>query len=255
VTRIHDRASEFRAAESAAAGADPLSDVLRMVRLSGALFFLADALSPWVVDIPEATTYASTILPGAQQIVSYHIVIYGSCWGGLTGATAVRLGAGDALLIPHGDAYVMSSEQGMRSADPIGESLAFFRAMAAGELPPIVVEGGGGPEHTRVACGFLGCDGRPFNPVLATLPKLLHLRPPPGRGADRLTQPDRVRPRRVERVTIGPPLRTAPRERVALRRGRTALPASAARRGDGVAGGSPRSTSRQGSRRASRTAG
>jgi AraC-like DNA-binding protein len=28
---------------------------------------------------------------------------------------------------------------------------------------------------THVACGFLGCDLRPFNPLIATLPRLLHL--------------------------------------------------------------------------------
>jgi hypothetical protein len=27
-----------------------------------------------------------------------------------------------------------------------------------------------------VVCGFLGCDLRPFNPLIATLPRLLHLK-------------------------------------------------------------------------------
>ena len=42
--------------------------------------------------------------------------------------------------------------------------------------PRVVVEGGGGPERVDIVCGFLGCDVRPFNPVLASLPRLVHLR-------------------------------------------------------------------------------
>src|SRR4029450_2918671 len=30
--------------------------------------------------------------------------------------------------------------------------------------------------ETTLVCGFLGCDVRPFNPLIATLPRLLHLR-------------------------------------------------------------------------------
>jgi AraC-like DNA-binding protein len=57
--------------------------------------------------------------------------------------------------------------------------------MAAGQLPFVVTEGGGGPERIGVVCGFLGCDATPFNPVLATLPELV-LVPLPKTGADRL---------------------------------------------------------------------
>jgi AraC-like DNA-binding protein len=188
----HDRASESLAESSepvrSTLAGDPLSDVLKTVRLTGALFFLADASTPWVVDIPTTDVFASILLPGAQQIISYHVVMSGACWGGLTGEPPVPVEAGDVLLIPHGDAYVMSSTAGMRSPDPTGEALAFFRQMAAGPIPPVVVEGGGGAEHLHVVCGFLGCDVRPFNPVLATLPRLVHLHRPSGAAADRLSR-------------------------------------------------------------------
>jgi AraC-like DNA-binding protein len=59
--------------------------------------------------------------------------------------------------------------------------------MAAGGLPSVVIEGGGGPERAKIVCGFLGCDIRPFNPVLETLPRLVHLRRPPAASVhDRL---------------------------------------------------------------------
>ena len=58
--------------------------------------------------------------------------------------------------------------------------------MASGQLPFVVQEGGAGPERLHVICGFLGCDALPFNPVLATLPRLLPVRRPLAAGGDRL---------------------------------------------------------------------
>ena len=167
---------------------DVLSDVLRTIRLTAALFFPLKASSPWADAVPAATALASSILSAAQHVVSYHIVSEGTCWVALLDAEAVRLEAGDIIVIPHGDAYVMSSAPGIRSELPPDAVLTFFREMAAGAAPPMVLEGGGGPDHANLVCGFLGCDIRPFNPVLEALPRLVHLRRPPDTSArDRLT--------------------------------------------------------------------
>jgi AraC-like DNA-binding protein len=48
-------------------------------------------------------------------------------------------------------------------------------------LPLAVTFDGGGAERAKVICGFLGCDARPFNPLLAALPRVLHL---PRRAAE-----------------------------------------------------------------------
>jgi AraC-like DNA-binding protein len=171
----HDRSSAPLARSS---DDDLLSDVLRNIRLTGALFFQVDASSPWVEELPAASAFAGVLLPEAQHIVSYHVVTEGSCWGRLLPGrgTPVHLEAGDVMVIPHGHAYVMSSPSGLRASYSPDEGVAFLRAMARGKLPSTVTEGGGGPERLRVLCGFLGCDVRPFNPVLATLPSLLHVR-------------------------------------------------------------------------------
>jgi len=44
-------------------------------------------------------------------------------------------------------------------------------------LPIRVDIASGGPDPARLICGFLGCDALPFNPLLATLPRLLDVRP------------------------------------------------------------------------------
>lgn len=181
---INDRESKTSDRPSAGAelvsGLDPLSVVLRAVRLQGAVFFLWDASSPFAITVPRGDRFASVVLPGAQQIVSYHLVVYGSCWGGLIGKAPIRLEAGDLLLVPRGDAYVMASSAAgcCQARGEEEEAIEFFRLMAAGELPFVIEEGGGGPDRARVLCGFLGCDVRPFNPAVAALPVIVRLGPP-----------------------------------------------------------------------------
>jgi AraC-like DNA-binding protein len=155
---------------------DTLSDVLQAVRLTGALFFLVDASTPWVAEAPASGDLAPAILPHAQHIVSYHVVRQGVCWCESPGQTPLQLETGDVLLVPHGHAYQLASTCGIRTGWSLDEALGWFRAMAGGQLPFVVTEGGGGPERIQLVCGFLGCDALPFNPVLAMLPALVRVR-------------------------------------------------------------------------------
>ena len=155
---------------------DTLSDVLEVVRLTGALFFLVDARTPWVAEAPASTQLGPVILPRAQHVVSYHVVAEGACWCESPGFAPLRLETGDVLIVPHGHAYQLASACGMRTGWTLDDALGWFRAMANGHLPFVVTEGGDGSERIRLVCGFLGCDALPFNPVLTTLPALLRVR-------------------------------------------------------------------------------
>jgi AraC-like DNA-binding protein len=167
---------------------DPLSDVLRAVKLTGALFFAVEASSPWGVEVPHEDSYAPTILPGAQRVVSYHIILDGEGWVGMAGSDPVRFEGGDILVFAHGDPYRLLSapEQSPEFDGPA--TVAFLREMAAGRLPFAVEEGGGGEARTRYVCGYLGCDMRPFNPVLDALPRLLHVKGAGREPGDRLAR-------------------------------------------------------------------
>jgi len=153
-----------------------LSDVLEVVRLTGALFFLVEARTPWVAEAPCSNDLLPTILPRAEHIVSYHVISQGTCWCESVGHPPLKLERGDVLLVPHGDAYQLASAPGLRTGWSMNDALAWFRAMAAGQLPFVVTEGGDGSERLQIVCGFLGCDALPFNPVLTTLPALLRVR-------------------------------------------------------------------------------
>src|SRR5262245_5175303 len=94
--------------------ADTLSDVLEVVRLTGALFFLVDARTPWVAEAPASPELLPVILPRANHIVSYHVITEGGCWGELPGHPPLKLEKGDVLVVPHGHAYQMASACGLR---------------------------------------------------------------------------------------------------------------------------------------------
>ena len=175
-----------RAGSGQPLGKDPLSEVLRTVKLTGALFFLVEATSPWGVEVPHAGVFGPIILPRAQHVVSYHIALQGSGYASLPGTSPARFAAGDIIVFPHGDPYAMVSRPGGPLEFDAAASLQFFREMAAGRLPFVVKEGGGGPERAQFVCGFLGCDARPFNPLLETLPRLLHVKRPVGEQLDLL---------------------------------------------------------------------
>jgi AraC-like DNA-binding protein len=142
------------------------------VRLTGAVFFSVDASTPWVAETPAGKQVGPHIMPGVEHVIEYHVVTAGSCWGGIIDEPATKLETGDIIVFPQGDSHVMSSAPGMRGT-PDFES---FRTLNQGRLPLSVSLRGGGPERTQLVCGFLGCDARPFNPLLATLPRVMHLR-------------------------------------------------------------------------------
>jgi AraC-like DNA-binding protein len=98
---------------------DLLSDVLRVVRLTGAVFFAIDGSAPWVAETPPSRTIAPHIMPGVEHVIEYHAVTSGSCWGGVLGEPPVRLEAGDVIVFPQGDAHVVSSAPGMRGGPSI----------------------------------------------------------------------------------------------------------------------------------------
>lgn len=154
---------------------DALSDVLRAVRLRGAVFFDVEASAPWAAEAPPAELVGPGILPGVDHVIEYHVVTSGECWATLLNSDSApaRLTAGDVVAFPHGDAHVMSSEPGMRAVLNLDD----FRPPAAPATLPVLYElNGGRDERAHLVCGFLGCDARPFNPLLDALPRMLHVR-------------------------------------------------------------------------------
>src|SRR5256885_16051167 len=112
--------------------ADALSDVLKTVRLTGAAFFDIAAQEPWSVHSPARHLILPRILPGADHLIAYHVVIAGCCFAGLEGGEAVPLEAGEVVVFTNADAHVMSSSAGMRADPPTADMIDIAEA---GHLP------------------------------------------------------------------------------------------------------------------------
>ncbi len=151
------------------AGVDPLSDLLRVVRLDGAFFYAVEAAEPWGVESVSARELKPRIMPGSEHLIWYHILTKGRCFAGLVDEEQVELAPGDVIVFPHGDANLMSSGRGIRIGPGVHTS-------APARYPDTVLLGDQGPRITSFFCGFLGCDRGPFNPLLAALPHLMHVR-------------------------------------------------------------------------------
>jgi len=162
---------------------DTLSEVLRSIRLRGTVFFQLHGDAPWVVESPPTSEIAATVIPGAEHVMAYHVVTQGSCWVGVVGAPPVRAEQGDIVVFAHGDRHVLSSAPEMRAERAVDPQL--FPAQAG---PPYFVnvrgdtamlaeeDSAGADRKTVLVCGFLGCDVLPFNPLIASLPRLMHER-------------------------------------------------------------------------------
>ena len=148
---------------------DVLSDVLRTVRLTGAVFFDVATNAPWVAEQPSREMVLPKILPGASHLIAYHVVTEGRCFATIVGGEATEVEAGEVVVFTQGDAHVMSSSPGMR-ADPVTQET--MDEITASQLPFFVNYGDRGPRASLV-CGFLACDDRPFNPLLANLPRVI----------------------------------------------------------------------------------
>ena len=150
---------------------DVLSDVLSAVHLTGAIFFDNTFHDPWVVETPRASVIASKVMPHSQYVFSFHTLLEGSCWAEMIDGSAepMRLNASDVIVFPLDDAHAFCSTVGMR-AKP---DLAVYIRPVDRQLPYILNEGMG-PSGCRFICGYIGCDIRPYNPFIKSLPRVLH---------------------------------------------------------------------------------
>ena len=153
---------------------DVLSDVLRAVRLTGAVYFHIHARAPWIAETPGAPVISAGLMPEFEHIIAFHVMLEGWAWAQLADESQppILLEAGDAIIFPRGDAHFLSTERGKRSRP----NLEMYKHRKNAPLPYVFLEYGGAGEKANYGCGFLGCDVRPYNPVIDALPRVLHVR-------------------------------------------------------------------------------
>jgi AraC-like DNA-binding protein len=146
---------------------DAFSEVLNAVKLKGALFFNAEFSSPWGIAAPRSDSMAPALLPGAEHLIIFHLLIEGSAFAQLEDGRPIGLGAGDIVIFPHGDPHRLENGSPSKLLD--GEDmLALIQCRNMGPM-----RAGGSGEVTRFVCGYMACDPQLCRPILEGLPPVL----------------------------------------------------------------------------------
>jgi AraC-like DNA-binding protein len=147
---------------------DPLSDVLRSVRLTGGVFLEAHFTAPWCVTAQISPEDCRPFLASVSQVIAYHFIVEGSLLVSVAGEPSIHVHAGEVVLLPRNDFHALASGPGLA---PVRAG-TLIQPAADGGLARIAHGGGGEP--ARVICGFLGTEDA-YNPLIAALPSALKL--------------------------------------------------------------------------------
>lgn len=147
---------------------DALSDVLRVVGLTGGVFVDAEFTDPWLVSGKVDPVHCMPFMPAPAHVVAFHYVIEGGFDLRLEQGDWRRLEAGELVMLPHNDIHIYGSAP---KAAPV--SVGELVRPAQGTGLNKIVHGGGGAS-TRLVCGFLG-GGAEMGLLLANLPPIMAL--------------------------------------------------------------------------------
>lgn len=157
----------FGAATTAApAGPDVLSELLKVVRLSGSVFINALFTAPFGVVSPR---YYDPAAPHSdrRQASILHLIVEGDCTLEMADGTMRDVHAGDLLFLPLADVHRFHRGTPARDAQAA-------EIVAIGPVEGMfTVDYGGGGEPLRMVCGFVESTELLFAPVFRTLPPLL----------------------------------------------------------------------------------
>jgi AraC-like DNA-binding protein len=143
---------------------DVLSEVLKVVKLQGALFYNGEFSSPWSVTATSSRALARLVAPGAEHVIIYHLLTEGRAYVRMEDGTRIVLNPGDIVMIPHGDRHIMENGPSTKTIDD-SEQAAQVLAMRL-KLCRI----GGGGELTKLVCGYMACEPRLSQVFLSGLP-------------------------------------------------------------------------------------
>jgi hypothetical protein len=102
--------SFLRDAPNQAIEMDALSEVLRLVRLTGSVFLNAELTAPWAVESSPSKVLAEALIPDADHLIEYHLVVEGRCFIEVADESPLELAQGDLVMVPRGDSHRMSSD-------------------------------------------------------------------------------------------------------------------------------------------------
>jgi AraC-like DNA-binding protein len=149
---------------------DALSDILRVARLSGGVFFNAEFSAPWCIAAKMAPELCAPFLGASDHLIPYHYVLDGEMYVAVPDHPRQRLRSGEVVLFPRNDFHLIGSDVGL---PPVSAAAI---VLSAGNRIVQTVRHGGGGEAAQMVCGFLGCNSHFTDPIVSNLPPSMILK-------------------------------------------------------------------------------
>ena len=124
---------------------DPMDSRSASSASTGALFFRGELSDPFEFE-SSPLTLADALVPGADRLTLFHIVASGSCWIAVDDGVRYWAEAGDVIVMPYADHYVMG---GAGTAERVS-ILALLDPLPWSTMPMLRHGGGGAPDRGRV---------------------------------------------------------------------------------------------------------
>jgi AraC family transcriptional regulator, alkane utilization regulator len=152
---------------------DALSDVLKSVRLEGAVYLNAEFTAPWCIRGELGLASVRKRLQGAEHVAFFHFLTEGKCKVRLAGSREVlEATAGDLVLLPQEGRHLMGTDLQLAPM----EAEATIEALPGADPEVFHMRHGGGGAATRFICGYLALNRSVFRPLFEALPQVLHIR-------------------------------------------------------------------------------
>ena len=149
---------------------DVLSEVLKAVRLDGALFYNGEFSAPWCFRSPASRAVAPYLSPDSGHVIIFHLLTEGRGYAHVEGdGRPVPLNPGDIVIFPHGDPHIVGNGSPVK---PVDNEQELQRIMSQGLK---VSRFGGGGEVTKFICGYMVCDPQLSRVFLGGLPPVLKI--------------------------------------------------------------------------------
>lgn len=147
---------------------DVLSEVLKTVKLDGAMFYNAEFSAPWCFCSPPSNVLAPYLSAGSKHVIIFHLLTDGHGYAEVEGnSRPLPLSAGELVILPHGDSHALRNGPFVK---PIDHAEQVRQVFAQGLK---VSRMGGGGEVAKFICGYMACDSQLSKLFLGGLPPIL----------------------------------------------------------------------------------
>jgi AraC-like DNA-binding protein len=136
---------------------DPLTEVLRDLRLASSFYAQSKLRAPW------------GLLFAVKDGPSFHVIVRGRCWLRIN-AERISLQTGDLVVLPHGDDHQLAD-----TPEGPATPLIALPSERVGDNVALLSYGGDG-EQALLICGGMRFAGPIVHPLLERLPQVLLLR-------------------------------------------------------------------------------